>query len=567
VIPAVVYAVRSTEDRSDSIGAQIGRCLRMAEDNEWEVVATFADDEFSASSGVRGAGLESAARHAAEVAEERGTVVMLLAQAHDRFARGAGDAPGVLQSLGELWRWTRRRDVWLRTVEDDEDLRDEGSLAQIGTRARLDASRRSKSVSKGRRREALRGRPPSSVPDGYRAIRWLDGNGKPRRRWERDPDRAPVFDLIFRLALDGWSDRAIVLELDRRGHRTAPIRGDRRPRPFDASRIRQTLSCPTYAGLVVYRGEVLDGVEGRWPRFLSPADFARLQAMRDRRTSSGAARRRSGRPPRGYVLARLAVCECGSPMDCCTGHYIRADGSRARRYRCRASRERPQDCEARAVDAALVDRAVVESLTSFLGDVSLWRDRLSSDREAERARLREEIERAGRALAAEEEMISRLTAQWARWLGTDAAARADVALGAITRRGGELDRAQRRLVAARDAYALAQEDDGEPTDALLDFYTGLREALSGRVSDAGGDAQRLNAAMRDMFDRVEVRQAPGGVAVRPCLSRAGIEIALRALMLGELRMTAEEGEREPRIVASYGAEPPPLREILAGADS
>jgi hypothetical protein len=31
-------------------------------------------------------------------------------------------------------------------------------------------------------------------------------------------------------------------------------------------------------------------------------------------------------------------------------------------------------------------------------------------------------------------------------------------------------------------------------------------------------------------------------------------------------MTAEEAEREPRIVASYGAEPPPLREILAGAD-
>jgi hypothetical protein len=566
VIPAVVYAVESTGDRNDSIGTQVEDCRRMAEDNEWDVVATFTDEGLSAYAGDRGPGLESATRHAAEVAAERGTIVMLVAQAHDRFAGGAGDAPGAPRSLRELWHWTRRRDVWLRTAEDDEDLRDEGSVAQIGRRAHSDSQRRSKSVSKGKRRGALRGRPPSTVPDGYRAIRWLDEDGKAHRRWERDPVRAPVFDLIFSLALDGWSDRAIVLELDRRGHRTAPIRRDRLPRPFDARRIRQTVTCPTYAGLVVYRGEVLDGVEGRWPRFLSPEDFWRIRAMRDGRINGGPARRRAGRPPLGYVLARLAVCECGSPMDCSTGHHVRADASRARRYRCRASRERPQDCGAPAVDAEVVDRAVAENLTSFLGDLSLCRDRLTRNREAERVRLAGEVERAERALVAGEAMIDRLTAEWERWLGADAADRADIALAAITRREGELERAERLLRAALDAYALAQDDEGEPTDALLDFYAGLREALSGRVSDADGDVHRLNAAMRDMFDRVELRHVPGGVAVRPFLSRAGIEIAFRALTLGEHR-TAEEAERVPGIVAWHDTEPPPLREILAGADS
>ena len=563
MIPAVVYAAECTEDRKDSIGTQVADCRRMAEENEWEVVASFADEGFSAYSGNRGAGLESARRCAAEVAAERGTIVMLVAQAPDRFARGAGDAPGVPRSLGELWRWARRRDVWLRAAEDDEDLRDERSVAQVGKRAQGDSTRRSRSVSKGKRREALRGRPPSAVPDGYRAIRWIDENRKARRRWERDPDRAPIFDLIFRLALDGWSDRAIAAELDQRGHRTAPIRRDLRPRPFDANRIRQTVTCPTYAGLVVYRGEVLEGVEGRWPRFLSPEDFSRIRAMRDGRTSRGPAGTPPGTPPLGYLLARLAVCECGAPMNCVTGHHVRADGTRARRYRCRASRERPEECVAGAVDAELVDGALVENLTSFLGDVSLWRERLTSDRDAERTCLRGEIERAERALAAEDAMIGRLTAEWERWLGADDAARADIALAAITRRGDALERGQRRLHAALDAHALVDDDDdgGEPTDALLDFYAGLREALSGRVSDADGDVHRLNAALRDMFDRVELRQVPGGVAVRPFLSKAGIEIAFSALMLGEDGMSAEE----PGVVR-YDTEPPPLREILVGAD-
>jgi hypothetical protein len=49
---------------------------------------------------------------------------MLVGQALDRFARGAGDAPGAARHLVELWHELRRRNVHLRTFEHDENIRD-----------------------------------------------------------------------------------------------------------------------------------------------------------------------------------------------------------------------------------------------------------------------------------------------------------------------------------------------------------------------------------------------------------------------------------------------------------
>src|SRR4051812_42702601 len=100
---AVIYAAKSTEDRKDSITTQIEDCEEMAAENDWVVIGSFRDEGFSAYSGNRGPGLEAARRRAAEVAAERGCVVMLVAQAHDRFARGAGDRPNAPESLGEIW--------------------------------------------------------------------------------------------------------------------------------------------------------------------------------------------------------------------------------------------------------------------------------------------------------------------------------------------------------------------------------------------------------------------------------------------------------------------------------
>src|SRR4051812_32349942 len=106
--PAVIYAAKSTQDRHDSIPEQIGDCEAMAAEQGWTIVGTFSDEGFSAYSGNRGPGLEKAKPRAADAAAEHGTTAVLVAQAHDRFARGSGDRPGAPMSLGEVWHEMRR---------------------------------------------------------------------------------------------------------------------------------------------------------------------------------------------------------------------------------------------------------------------------------------------------------------------------------------------------------------------------------------------------------------------------------------------------------------------------
>ena len=297
--------------------------------------------------------------------------------------------------------------------------------------------------------------------------------------------------------------------------------------------------------------------------------------MRDGRTNVPA-RQPPGRPPLGYVLARLATCgECGSPVDCVTVRTPKKDGTRSRRYYCRAHRERPQDCSALPVDAQLVDRAVAANLTSFLGDVSLWRDRLTQGREAERAKLRGEVERARSDLVRLERAVERIGAAYAEHVERGETEDANAVREVLVGKRAERDRAELRLQAAETALADVAGDD-EPIDPLLDFYSGLREALSGRVADADGDVRRLNAAMRDYFQRVELRQVPEGVAVVPVLSASGIERVVRAVLepedaewaLGGHQLKDDEihGECGPPGVLARPREAPPLREITARAN-
>lgn len=167
-IACVIYAPKSTQDKHRSIPDQIADGYELASDDgrqyrqqdsvidarPWTVVAQYNEAGFSAYSGNRGAEFEKAIQHSIRLASESGEPVMLIAQAHDRFARGAGDKPGAPRALIELWHDLRRRNVWLRSYEDDGDLRDSPSVANIGHRAYMDSRRKSKSVKKGLRRRA-----------------------------------------------------------------------------------------------------------------------------------------------------------------------------------------------------------------------------------------------------------------------------------------------------------------------------------------------------------------------------------------------------------------------------
>jgi len=101
-VPCVIYGAKSTTDKHASIPEQITEAMAMAAEQGWTVVGTFSDEGFSAYSGNRGPGLEAAKRRAAEAAAENRTTAMLLAQAHDRFARGPVTVPGRPRALARF---------------------------------------------------------------------------------------------------------------------------------------------------------------------------------------------------------------------------------------------------------------------------------------------------------------------------------------------------------------------------------------------------------------------------------------------------------------------------------
>src|SRR4051812_28034323 len=150
--PAILYGAKSTQDRRRSLKTQLEDAREFAEQNGWTVLAEYKDEGFSAFSGNRGPGLRAAEEHAARLAAEAGVPCMLVAQAADRFARGAGDAPDASDHLIEVWTRCRRKNVWPRTVEDDEFMHSAERVAQRGELANMESRRKSRAVTKGMRR-------------------------------------------------------------------------------------------------------------------------------------------------------------------------------------------------------------------------------------------------------------------------------------------------------------------------------------------------------------------------------------------------------------------------------
>jgi DNA invertase Pin-like site-specific DNA recombinase len=225
----------------------------------------------------------------------------LVGQALDRFTRGAGDAPGAARHLVELWHELRRRNVHLRTFEDDENIRDSASVAAAGQAAMIESRRRSRSTRKGKRRRAKKGLLLGGpVADGYTRIAKEDEDG-PFSTYELDPARARIVRRISELAPAGMTPAAIARRLNCEGFRTrrnvtrsGPNAGrEWGGKPWTRRRVYDTLTCSVYVGVeaVPRRSGAL---EGHHPALVDPETFDRVQ-----RSLARATRRPTGRPRRG----------------------------------------------------------------------------------------------------------------------------------------------------------------------------------------------------------------------------------------------------------------------------
>jgi hypothetical protein len=320
---------------------------------------------------------------------------MLVAVAHDRFARGAGDRPGAAQSLGEIWRELRRKNVWLRTVEDDAEMRDEASVAAVGRRAHIDSARKSKAVKKGMRRRA---RDRGKLSGGPRALgsRWEGPHLQ--KRLVHVPEEVPVVERIFRDYIAGMSQMALAKALNADGVPT--VKGS----VWCQASVRRVLANPLYMGWLRHDGEVY---RGEHEGIVSEELWREAEA---RRAATARTKGGGGRWPKGPHLLTKGLLRCGN-----CGHAMipRTDptrrGGHYETYICDGRRRNgPEFCSQLPVDRAPVDEALLGELTRKYIDLDETRARIEARIAADGARAADALAQAEREASAAQERYQRV---------------------------------------------------------------------------------------------------------------------------------------------------------------
>lgn len=522
VIPAVIYAALSKKGDPDqaSIDSQLDAVrakLTNLDGEEVEIVRNpdgrdhFSDDGHSGSKKNRGPDLEEAICAAVQAAEQYGSSE-LWANTSARFGRGSG-RKGKARSLLELFVAMRRAGVTLRTVHDDEFVQNEMLIGFASTQASKYSADLAESVKRAKRRQAEHGQHLGGpMPLGF----MLDGD----KRVVEDPDHAPTVARIFDLAAQGVPDSALARTLNAEGYRTRPIKakGTTKPgRPFDRRAVQAIVLNAFYSGRIAYDGELYDG---QHEALIEPAAFDAIQQARRQRDHAKPDQKVIGRPAQNHALAKLAHCgRCGERLYAVTSTYRRKDGSRARSYECHNSKFATGMCDAKPINAEIIDAAVIAGLDTLLVDFEAWRKRIEDGHTTERARLATEVERAQRDHDAQVNKTSKVEAKWSNYVAAGEDDKADLVLPIVDREREAAVHAERRLLASQ--HALESVPTEVPADAMLDFANALQTAIKGRVDPTGTMAE-VNQALHELFDHFTISGEPGdgpfqGIFIQPWL--------------------------------------------------
>jgi DNA invertase Pin-like site-specific DNA recombinase len=168
-----------------------------------------------------------------------------------------------------------------------------------------------------------------------------------------NPAEAAEITRAAEVILAGGSLRSVVRDLNTRGVKTTFHKDE-----WSTIAFRDVLLRPRNAGLVVYQGEILEGVTARWPAILPVETWRALCAV-----LTDPARRTNGANNKvKWLGSGLYVCGvCGQP----TLRASVAGGSRAPAYRC-ASRDRQVTGPHVSRRATAVDEVVERVLVARL---------------------------------------------------------------------------------------------------------------------------------------------------------------------------------------------------------
>jgi DNA invertase Pin-like site-specific DNA recombinase len=390
-IPCVLYAAKSTRDRRGSIPDQLVDGRKMAEDAGWSVVSEHSDDSASAYHGNRGDGLTAARAAATKAAVDAGTC-MLVVQHSDRFARGAGDAPGSAQHLVEVMFWANRANVRLRSCEDDFTFTNPILTMVMGERNKEDSRRKAAAVRRGMARRRRERKHTGGAVYGY----------------DRDPAlglrpnaQAATMLRIFQMIAAGKAQAEVARVLNAEGSR--PLRG----RQWQQGSLSNMLRSRTYLGEIRDENEVgeLEWVPAKHEAII-PVEL--FDAANRAREAAAAKRGRGGgkRPKAGHLLnGQLMRHSCGAVMTPVSLDPLRDGGVRGR-YVC--SGRKAGTCDGFRVDMAAVDQTIGDYLADVGIDVEASLQLVREAAGARSAQTAAELESARREAAQADESMVRV---------------------------------------------------------------------------------------------------------------------------------------------------------------
>jgi DNA invertase Pin-like site-specific DNA recombinase len=310
---------------------------------------------------------------------------------------------------GAVWFWEasrsqRRLDVFatlrdlcrnhgvLWIIRDRvQDPADADDMAMAGVQAIFSENESEKTagrVRRGKASSASAGRPAGKVPYGYKRVydpesgrslrdvpNVYDGDGRPIE----DSPAWIVREIFDRIAA-GDSITGIRRDLNDRGTRT------QQGHPWDNFKVRYIAMNPTYVGLRVYQGEILEGV----PAFGDPlVDEATFWAVQRILSDPARMTTRLGARTGKYLLSSLGRCaECGGKL-----LWKKAPADNQRRqykdiYYCK-------DRSCVGIYAEGLDEYVEGVIVGWLSDPDVVADLTGGDDSAAAKQARVDADRAG----------------------------------------------------------------------------------------------------------------------------------------------------------------------------
>jgi DNA invertase Pin-like site-specific DNA recombinase len=474
---AIIYAAKSTEDKRGSIPTQLADGRALAEKEGLPVAAEYADEAASAWSGDRGPELAAALDHAERIG------AALIVQHSDRLARG--DARQA-RHLIEVYLWSLKAGVALRSVQDDSTFENLVMAVVMGERNTEDSRRKSEAVRAGLARRRKQGKFVGSRCFG---LTW-QRNEKDEREVVHEPSEAPVVERIAAELLAGVAQIEIARRLN--AERIPTARGGR----WHQGTVRSILANPAIAGLIRDGDEL---IEAQHAAIIPRETWDQIQALREARAKT----HRRGRPSSGKHLFRKGFLRCGECGEAMVPRTARnRSGTLYEGYLCLGRRQDPTSCTMPPILRADVDTAVYRYFEQVGLDVEATREQLTAAVERKRAEVQALCDAAEREAQQAAERLARVkrdythgeltAAEW-RELRADLAPELDAAQA-------EAERLRERLRSTEAETAISDVEA-----ELFEQLTRIRAAVAGEVTDAAGVAAVRSALLR-LFDGFTLRR-------------------------------------------------------------